>query len=218
MKQCIIVGGAEFCLLPDHIPENVYIIACDSGYDRCLELGVAPDLIIGDMDSVKTSLPEDTEIIKAEPEKDDTDTMLAVKTAFERGFDSFVISGATGCGRMGHTMAAISTLEYIADHGGDGFAMDSFSYYYVQGRGVKKYPSCRIMSEDSTGSEDVLPFKYISVFSLTDKAELSMRGLRYGRENMTLVRGFPLGVSNEFKERYGEIEVYSGKILVIPET
>lgn len=218
MKQCIIVGGAEFCLLPDLIPENAYIIACDGGYDRCLELGVTPDLIIGDMDSVKTWLPTDTEIIKAPPEKNDTDTMIAVKTAFERGFDSFVISGATGCGRMGHTMAAISTLEYIADHGGDGFAMDYFSYYYVQGRGIKKYPFCEVMAEDSTDSGDVFPFKYISVFALTDKAELSMRGLKYGWENMTLVRGFPLGVSNEFKERYGEIEVYSGKILVILET
>lgn len=219
MSLCIIVGGADYCRLPDIIPEDAYIIACDSGYDRCMELGVKPDLIIGDMDSVKAPLPEDIPIIKAPCEKDDTDTMLAVKVAFEKGYMSFILTGVTGgCRRMSHTLAALSALEYICDHGGYGCAMDIFNRYYVQGVGMAKYPYAAIMAEDIPESGDMFPFEYISVFSLTDRAEISMKGLKYGGEHMIVERGFPIGVSNEFKERFGEIRVFDGKILVILES
>ena len=219
MSLCIIVGGADYCRLPDIIPEDAYIIACDSGYDRCMELEVKPHLLIGDMDSIKSPLPKDIRVIKAPCEKDDTDTMLAIKTAFEKGYTSFILTGVTGgCRRMSHTLAALSALEYICDHNGHGCAMDIFNRYYVQGVGTAKYPYAEVMAEDIPESGDMFPFEYISVFSLTDSSEISMRGFKYGGEHMTVERGFPIGVSNEFKERFGEIRVFGGKILVILES
>ena len=52
-----------------------------------------PDVIIGDFDTYKSRLPENCEIIRHPEEKDDTDTMLAVKLALNRGFKHIVICG-----------------------------------------------------------------------------------------------------------------------------
>ena len=195
---CVIAGGGE-ARFPD--TKDAFVIAADSGYNRCVENNIAPDLLVGDMDSIKGSVPDasDIPIVRAPCEKDDTDTMLAIKIGFERGYRDFVLTGVTG----GKTLAAISSLEYIADHGGEGCIIDSSCKMFVQTEGTRRY--------EGRGAG------YISVFSLTDSSRLAMRGLKYGGEDMTVTRDFPLGVSNNFREEYGEIQVYEGKILVIIE-
>ena len=198
---CVIAGGGE-ARFPD--TKDAFVIAADSGYNRCVENNIAPDLLVGDMDSIKGSVPDasDIPIVRAPCEKDDTDTMLAIKIGFERGYRDFVLTGVTGGKRLDHTLAAISSLEYIADHGGEG-CIDSSCKMFVQTEGTRRY--------EGRGAG------YISVFSLTDSSRLAMRGLKYGGEDMTVTRDFPLGVSNNFREEYGEIQVYEGKILVIIE-
>ena len=199
---CVIAGGGE-ARFPD--TKDAFVIAADSGYNRCVENNIAPDLLVGDMDSIQGSVPDasDIPIVRAPCEKDDTDTMLAIKIGFERGYRDFVLTGVTGGKRLDHTLAAISSLEYIADHGGEGCIIDSSCKMFVQTDGTRRY--------EGRGAG------YISVFSLTDSSRLAMRGLKYGGEDMTVTRDFPLGVSNNFREEYGEIQVYEGKILVIIE-
>ena len=85
----------------------------------------------------------------------------------------------------------------------EGCIIDSSCKMFVQTEGTRRY--------EGRGAG------YISVFSLTDSSRLAMRGLKYGGEDMTVTRDFPLGVSNNFREEYGEIQVYEGKILVIIE-
>lgn len=198
---CVIAGGGE-ARFPD--TKDAFVIAADSGYNRCVENNIVPDLLVGDMDSIKGSVPDvDIPIVRAPCEKDDTDTMLAIKIGFERGYRDFVLTGVTGGKRLDHTLAAISSLEYIADHGGEGCIIDSSCKMFVQTEGTRRY--------EGRGAG------YISVFSLTDSSRLAMRGLKYGGEDVTFTRDFPLGVSNNFREEYGEIQVYEGKILVIIE-
>lgn len=62
----------------------------------CAKLKITPDLIIGDFDSYKEPLPENIEIMRSIPEKDDTDTMLAVRTVISRGAEKIRIYGALG--------------------------------------------------------------------------------------------------------------------------
>lgn len=198
---CVIAGGGE-ARFPD--TKDAFVIAADSGYNRCVENNIVPDLLVGDMDSIKGSVPDvDIPIVRVPCEKDDTDTMLAIKIGFERGYRDFVLTGVTGGKRLDHTLAAISSLEYIADHGGEGCIIDSSCKMFVQTEGTRRY--------EGRGAG------YISVFSLTDSSRLAMRGLKYGGEDVTVTRDFPLGVSNNFREEYGEIQVYEGKILVIIE-
>lgn len=198
---CVIAGGGE-ARFPD--VSHAFVIAADSGYNRCVENNITPDLLVGDMDSIKGSCDiPDIEIVRAPCEKDDTDTMLAIKIGFERGYSDFVLTGVTGGKRLDHTLAAISSLEYIHDHGGEGCIIDGSCKMFVQSEDTRTY--------------DGKNAGYISVFSLTDSSRLAMRGLKYGGEDMTVTRDFPVGVSNNFREKCGEIQVYEGKILVIIE-
>ena len=113
VKNCcyIICGGPE-SFSTVKIPDNAYIICADSGYDKALSAGIKPDLLIGDFDSVKSKLPDDIDVLRAPAHKDDTDTLLAVRTALEKGFDEIILAGACG-GRTDHTLANIATLLYI---------------------------------------------------------------------------------------------------------
>ena len=117
---CNIFAGADISDYSWVKPENGYNIAADRGLIHCQRLGIAPDLILGDFDSYGGKLPENADILRAPAEKDDTDTMLAVKCGFERGCDDFRIYGGLG-GRFGHTAANIQTLMYIMSHGGKGY-------------------------------------------------------------------------------------------------
>lgn len=202
MSSCVIFGGGELQAEAVHIPDNALVIAADSGYGHCKRLGIAPDIILGDFDSYDDNkLPENIRIIRSLPEKDDTDMMLAVKTGFERGADDFIMYGALG-GRMGHTLANLQTLEYIESHGGRGIIVSDSCTVYLQTEGRTVY--------ENKG------FEYISVFSVTDTADILEEGMKYGGR-LHLERSFPLGVSNEFSEERAEITVLSGKILVICE-
>lgn len=202
MSMCVIFGGADIADYSSvHVPKGAAVIAADSGYRHCARLGIMPDCIVGDLDSNKTELPCGCKIITAPAEKDDTDLMLAVKTAFDDHFGVFHIYGADG-GRMGHTFAAVQTLAYIHSRGGEGILHGNGFVMQVRGIGRSSFTN--------------EGYKYISLFSLTERSEITASGLKYGG-NITLSSDFPLGVSNEFTGKTAEIEVHSGKILVISE-
>lgn len=110
MKALIITGGEspppEFIrLLAESAP---LIIAADSGFDTAQKAGVSPDLVVGDFDSIEDKrelarLPRG--IVQEYPEdKDDTDTEIALDSAFSRGADHIVIAGGGG-GRLDHVLA-----------------------------------------------------------------------------------------------------------------
>ena len=91
MKKCyIICGGPEPCMSAE-ISEGAFIICADSGYDKALQAGTKPDLILGDFDSLENPLPDNIETMRSPVHKDDTDTMLAVRTALDRGYDDITL-------------------------------------------------------------------------------------------------------------------------------
>jgi len=186
---------------PTHINNSDIIIAADGGLDRLRPLGIAPDVIIGDFDSV-SAIPESGagEVIALPRRKDDTDTLAAVRYGLERGFTRFHIWGGTG-GRADHTAANIQTLVFISHRGGEG---------WLYGEGV----AITALTGDSaevTGKKGA----YVSVFSHTDISEgVTFRGLRYPLEDATLTNDFPLGVSNEFEEERAVIEVKRGTLII----
>ena len=194
---------------PDMNIEEDFVIALDGGLAVCEEYGIVPDLIVGDFDS----LPEEKmcllnqypqEIIHRLPcEKDDTDTLAAMKLAIEMGFTEFVIYGGLG-GRISHTMANIQSLFFLKEHGLHGV---------LKGNGCEvfllKNESC-ILSDRKSG--------YLSVFAYSEKAEgVYLKNLKYELENAQLTNAFPLGVSNEFIGKKAEIGVEHGVLLLVAE-
>ena len=128
MSRCIIVGGADinnYDFIRESLQSDDYVIFCDSGLKHLSSLQVKPSLIVGDFDSHEN--PHlDTETIVLPCEKDDTDTVYAMKEAIKRGFDTFLLIGVVG-GRLDHTLGNISMLLYLDSHGCKGTIIDDYS-------------------------------------------------------------------------------------------
>lgn len=94
MKRCVIVGGADinnYEYIKSCLRNDDFIVFCDSGLKHLESLQVNPGLIVGDFDSHDNPhLGVETIVLPCE--KDDTDTVFAVKEAIKRGFDDFVSS------------------------------------------------------------------------------------------------------------------------------
>ena len=82
MKPCVIFCAAGFDGLLAPIPENALTIAADGGLRHTQSLGLNPDVILGDFDSLGY-VPEDSRVFPVE--KDDTDAMLAVRLGLQQG-------------------------------------------------------------------------------------------------------------------------------------
>ncbi len=201
MKSCWIFGGAP--VSNDYkvtLPVGAFIIAADSGYSLAKRSGCKPDLLLGDFDSLKEDKPRDCEIITAAAEKDDTDVMLAVKTALTRGFMDITVVGGTG-GRLDHTYANFQTLAYILDHGGMGKLIDEKNEAELAAAGEYVYPK-----REGT---------YLSLFAYGGNAVITTTGTKYDLTDYCLTDSFPLGVSNEILSEECRLTVKSGRILVI---
>ena len=197
---CVIVGAGELEDAVIRRREGDLVIAADGGLKYLERAGIAPDIALGDFDSLgyRPNLPE---VIYHPPEKDDTDTMLAVREGFARGFDTFVIYAGLG-GRLDHTVANLQTLAFIAENGGRG--------YLVGGASVST------ALKDSSIAFGADERGMISVFCMGEKAEgVTISGLKYEVENAELVPYLPLGASNEFTGKPAKIEVKHGTLLVM---
>ena len=124
MKRCIIFSAGTFYGLQRRPSPDDYVIAADAGYLACLVAGVTPDLLLGDFDSLERPKDFPNDIRTAPIEKDDTDTMLAVRAGLENGCDTFYFYGATGGKRLDHTIANFQTLLWLRQQGADRAYMD----------------------------------------------------------------------------------------------
>ena len=93
---------------------DALIIAADSGWEFAIAAGRTPHLLIGDMDSIdpqhlKDAHDRDVDIIQHSPDKDHTDTELALQLAQSLQYDNIhVITG--GGDRFDHVLAMIHSL------------------------------------------------------------------------------------------------------------
>ena len=197
---CYIVGAGEFYGF-DTIPqEEDFVIAADAGLRYLENEKIVANLVIGDFDTLGAA-PKHHNVITLNCEKDDTDTLSAIKEGIKLGYETFFLYGCTG-GRIEHTLANIQTLKYLSEQGGRGFLFSEDS----------------IMTTLTNGRFDFLEHEdgYISVFSLTDQSlGVNLRGLKYELNNATLTSDFPIGVSNEFIGRKSRVEVASGTLLIV---
>ncbi len=142
-KPCrafVFTGGKAFCAekMTDVPCDDDLIIAADSGCDTLRIFSekiknVSPDIILGDMDSYsqdKLSLFPDALFMPFPPEKDDTDTGLAVDTALSFGCAEIIIVGGLG-GRLDHTLANVFLLEHIRCSGARGVITDGKNRAYL---------------------------------------------------------------------------------------
>lgn len=200
MKTCHIVGAGEMGGAKIHVKEGDFLIAADAGYAEIERQGLVADLIVGDFDSLGHA-PKGENVIQHPVMKDDTDTMLAVKMGLERGFSQFFLYGMLG-GRLDHTIANLQTLTFIAENGARGYILGGNTVICAVKDGEISFNS----SAEGT----------ISVFCLGKPAQnVTIKGLLYEVEDVTLTPDMPLGVSNEFTGKDANIRVNNGCITVL---
>ena len=199
MNTCVIFCAAGFTALAEPIDETDLVIAADGGLRHTQTLGITPQVILGDFDSL-SYVPQGANVFPVE--KDDTDSMLAVRHGLERGFSRFVLYGAMDGPRLDHTIANLQTLQFLADQGAVGYlAGNDYMATVVKDGSIR-------FSETAEG--------IVSLFCMgRDARGVTIRGLHYPLEDGTLTAGFPLGVSNLFEGEPARIRVDHGSILVL---
>ena len=202
MGSCVIFCAGSFDGLAEPIARDDYILAADGGLTHVQTLGLEPHGIIGDFDSLGY-IPQGATLFPVE--KDDTDSMLAVRQGLKLGYDRFILYGSLDGPRLDHTLANFQTLQFIADRGATGFLIG------------KDYIATVVKNRKLTfsgGAEGI-----VSVFCMgADAQGVSLTGLQYPLENGKLSAGFPLGVSNHFTGAPACVEVREGSLLVLWDT
>ena len=198
MSNCIIFCAGEFTGLAAPIAQDDYVIAADGGYRHTCALGLTPDAILGDFDSLGY-VPENAAVFPVE--KDDTDAMLAVRHGLSKGYTHFVLYGALDGPRLDHTVANLQTLLFLVENGAEGCLVGKDQM-------VTTVCQSRTFPAGCTGT--------ISVFCLGGDAKgVTLENLKYPLKDATLTCAFPLGVSNHFIGKPARISVEDGTLLVI---
>lgn len=186
------------------------LIAVDAGLELLKDLELIPDVIVGDFDTVK---PEVLEWYRQypyiiwkrhQPEKDYTDTELALEAAVQMGCDKVILLGATG-GRLDHELANIHLVYHCHQQGTEVEILD---------------PKNRItvLSEGRRFQQDKLYGTYVSFLPLTDQVTgITLRGFKYPLTDRDIAVGTNAGlcISNEVVEPEAFIEFKDGILICI---
>ena len=203
MKRCVIVGGAginNYDYIRGRLCADDYIDFCDSGLRHLEPLQVKLSLIVGDFDS-HDNPHLDVETIVLPCEKDDTDTVFAVKEAIKRGFDYFLLIGVVGA-RLDHTLGNVSILLYLDSIGKKGIIIDDYS-------------EMEIVSNEPAYIEDSDAFFSLLNVSGTAKG-ITIENAKYLLNNAEITCEYQYGVSNEvLPGKTAKVSILEGKLLLI---
>ena len=202
MKRCFVFAAGSYYGLRERPGDpGDFVIAADAGYRVCLEESIQPDLLVGDFDSMEP--PADFARVRRLPvEKDDTDTLAALRAGLERGCTDFLIYGGTGGRRLDHTLANLQSLLFLRRRGALGFLFDNDFLWTVIENGEVRVAR-------------TVEWGLLSVFCLGDRAEgVDESGVQYPLSNAVLTPEFPLGVSNHIVEPSARVSVRRGALAV----
>lgn len=203
-KTCFIIGAGDFDGLLFPPEPGDLVIAADGGYLRMTALGIEADLVLGDFDSLGV-VPDHPHVLRVPAEKDDTDMLLAVRTALEQGYTRLLLYGGLGGARIDHSLANLQTLHFAAARGARAFLIGRGAVITAVRNGSLRFPA------DCRG--------YVSVFCTGAEARgVTLRGLKYELQNGTLRPDMPLGVSNEFTGVPAVVSVADGTLLITWQT
>ena len=183
------------------------IIAADGGAYHCQALGLTPDVLIGDLDSITKEVRENlsrlgTQLILYPRDKDETDLELALRFAVDHNAEEILLLGILG-GRLDQTLANLLLLSrpewqparlMVAD--GPDFAL------LIR-------PGSPLTLQAQTGD-------IVSLIPLTRTVTgVSTEGLRWSLQDATLEFGSTLGISNETTQEIARVEIKTGQLLAV---
>lgn len=209
IKTLIVSGGNVQKDFFDEIYLNNkfdYIIASDRGLEILDKFAIKPNYIIGDFDSIDKKILNkyintDIEIKELNPEKDYTDTHMAIKLAIELKSKQIIIVGAIGT-RIDHTIANIHIIKETLDND-------------IECKIIDERNEIQLINKKTILEKDK-KYKYVSLIPLTTKVEgVTLEGFKYKLFNQTLEIGHSIGVSNEQVKELAQIDFKKGILILI---
>lgn len=208
-KRVVIIANGDLKELAFYqalIRADDFIVCVNGGTGHALAMGLKPDLVIGDLDSLSAADREEVGSIKPEfivhpSEKDKSDLELALDHSVKMEPLEIIIVGALGGPRFEHAFIN-ALLLYIP---------------------LRRRIPARIVSENQevilvrdqvtlTGTAG----DYLSIFALTNRADgVATEGLKYPLNNESLHFASTLGLSNELIAAQVKVSLQSGLLLLI---
>ncbi len=202
MKGILFTGGAapDYNFVKKEIDEAEIVIAADSGYDTAVGMGVKPDIVIGDMDSItnKNNLKEYSEgnVLEFSKDKDETDTELGIQYLKAHQFNEIVIIGGGG-GRMDHFLAIL--LLFDREFSPDIWYTHNTRFKKIAGSCIVHSRKGQLVSFFPTGS---------------GVCRMKSKGLKWPLNGLEWSRG-DMGISNITTEDPFLVEMLEGRLIMI---
>ena len=202
-SRCVIIGAApikNYKKIRSFLGNDDFVIVCDGGLNHLRKLKVKPNLIIGDFDSHKNPHSK-IETIVLPHEKDDTDSVFALKTALSRGYKDFLFIGMIGA-RLDHGLGNLYMLVKCQNEGAKALMIDDFSELELVGK------------EEKSISDN---YAYFSLLNITGTARgITIKDALYPLENAEITLEYQYGVSNEvLPGKTALVSVSEGNLLLV---
>jgi thiamine pyrophosphokinase len=207
MTALIVCSGSimDYSHYKKYFEKAKYVICVDGGAKHIREMGIVPNVLIGDLDSISDVdfqylKDKKVETIKYPSQKDMTDAEIAVDFAADKGFEEIIIIGGIGT-RLDHSLANVLLLKKLLDKGIKGILLNENNEITL----IKD----KIEIEKEKGVK-------LSLLPLSGVVEgITTKGLYYPLNNEDIEIGSSRGVSNEFKDEVAEVSIKSGILIVI---
>ena len=210
MKAVVLAGGKieNYDKVKKYLCESSLIICADSGIEHAFNMGIIPDLLVGDMDSISPEAAAKVQKLGIEKhtypsEKDYTDTELAIDIALSKGVREVILLGGLG-DRPDHSLANIYLMVNFKRQGLDlKLAGEKWEMFLIDK-----------MAEVTGKKGDILSLIPLS----PEVAGVNTEGLYYTLKGETLYMGPTLGISNVFLGNTARVTIKQGLLLAVKYT
>lgn len=209
MVIAVIGNGSinDYVYIKNYIENNNVnmIIACDGGLNHCDAMGIKPDCLLGDFDSVDGKLLEKykktgIKVLQFPTKKDKTDIEIGLDVAFEQAPEKIIIFGGMGT-RMDHSLTNVHLLMLGFEKNVQLSLVDEHNEIYA--------------IRDSFVVENRVNH-ILSLIPLSERVEgVTATGFEYPLKDYTMKIGSSLGVSNVVAEDKAEVSIKNGVLLVM---
>ena len=210
MRAVVFVNGVvdDYEALRRWLQPGDYLVCADGGTRHCLALGLTPDVVVGDLDSVDPPVLQQlaasgVRVERHPTDKDQTDLELAIEAALVAGADQVLLLGALG-GRLDQTLANLLILAQRP--------------WPVPIRLAEGRQIAQMLRSGQELTLDAPPGSTVSVLPLSAQVTgITYTGLKYALTGATLKLGSTRGISNLVVSSPVTIRIGTGLLLVVTE-
>lgn len=177
-----------------------FIVCCDGALDKLLSIGVQPDIVIGDCDSLSNEArAKFKDIIIEDPDVECNDLQKALKYCIKQQLGPVAVLGASGL-RDDHQLANLSILNMYAER------MDLIM--------VSNYGIFSFIDKDTSFAS--VSGQEVSVFNFDGQAIFSFEGLQYPVQDRRFTQLWEGSLNKALDERF-TVKISGGRGMVFRE-